>query len=165
MDGELATDAMLMRHFEAVERARFSCPEPVIVNYFFLIIFFIFFFKQKPAYEMLRRLVGSEMWIRESPKACGSVITSPRKIDEKSTSPAFLAVPMILSVVDDVRLMTRNEATLTAKPREAARATVSGRSRKSLGKAPSRSALGSSRKHASPHIHSVQIGAIQYWRA
>eukprot|EP00658_Telonema_sp_P-2_P068104 TRINITY_DN5702_c0_g1_i7.p1 TRINITY_DN5702_c0_g1~~TRINITY_DN5702_c0_g1_i7.p1 ORF type:complete len:126 (+),score=51.71 TRINITY_DN5702_c0_g1_i7:78-455(+) len=34
-----------------------------------LFLFFFFFFKQKTAYEMLRSLVGSEMCIRDSPKA------------------------------------------------------------------------------------------------
>src|SRR5674536_378857 len=32
-------------------------------------VFFFFFFKQKTAYEMLRSLVGSEMCIRDRPRA------------------------------------------------------------------------------------------------
>lgn len=34
VNGEIATDAMLLPHFEAVERARCSFPEPVSLTYF-----------------------------------------------------------------------------------------------------------------------------------
>ena len=47
------------------------------VDFIFVVIFF--FFKQKTAYEMLRSLVGSEMYIRDS---YDSDLDAPKALDE-----------------------------------------------------------------------------------
>ena len=61
----------------------------------------------------------------------------------------------------DVRLITRNDATFTAKPRSAAMKNTSPFST-IFAKSPEARSFGTSRKRASPHIHAAQIGAMRY---
>ena len=55
------------------------------------------------------------------PRACWPVTSSPMAKALNNTNPAFLAVPNNFTMTEDVLLITRNDATFTAKPSNAAK--------------------------------------------
>ena len=95
------------------------------------------------------------------PRACWPVTSSPMAKALNRTNPAFLAVPSSLTMTEDVLLITRNDATFTAKPSNAAKQKM-GKWSRMRWKSPLAITRGTSRKHASPHIHRAQMGAIRY---